>query len=130
MSRFTRRFASASPLRLGSMTLAAATFVCVLAFPGSARAQALFQPPSPNLTTGTTPQGVAAADFARAGWVGMVVADSTSNNVEVFLGTGPNTFNSGTTYYGVHKSHRRAGHRHKSRRISRRHRGLHRFRHD
>lgn len=98
MSRFTNLFANGSSPRLASIAVAAAMFVSVLALPGSARAQGLFQSPSPNLTTGTVPQGVAAADFNRSGWVGMVVTGSTSHNMKVFLGTGPNTFGGGTTY--------------------------------
>ena len=78
--------------------MAAATFVSILALPGAAHAQGLYQSPSPNLTTGTTPQGVAAADFARSGFQSLVVTDSTNKSMKVYLATGPNTFASAVTY--------------------------------
>ncbi len=98
MPRFSRVFASVSSFRFASTTVAATMFAGLLTLPNPARAQGLFQAPTPTLTTGTVPQGVAAADFNRSGWVGMVVANSTSTNVKVFLGTSPNTFNGGTSY--------------------------------
>ncbi len=68
----------------------------VLAISSAANAQGLLQPPSPNLTAGVTPQGVAAADFDRSGWTGLVVANSHVNHgastISVFRGTGPNTY--------------------------------------
>jgi hypothetical protein len=73
-------------------------FASLLMLPNSARAQGLLQAPTPNLITGTVPQAVAAADFNRSGWTGLVVADSTNKNIKVFLGTGPNAFNGGTIY--------------------------------
>ncbi|MHB1839379.1 MAG: beta strand repeat-containing protein [Acidobacteriaceae bacterium] len=85
MSRFTRRFASTSPLRLGSMTLAAATFVCVLAFPGSALAQAFYQSGTSSYTTGGTPQGVAVVDLNRDGKPDSITANGTSNQISVLL---------------------------------------------
>ncbi|HTU51809.1 MAG TPA: FG-GAP-like repeat-containing protein [Acidobacteriaceae bacterium] len=98
MSRFSRLFASGSSLRFASATVVAAMFAGLLMLPNTAAAQGLLQAPSANLTTGTVPQGVAAADFARTGWMGMVVTNSTGKNIKVFLGTGPNTYNTGTTY--------------------------------
>lgn len=98
MSRFSRVFASGSSIRFASTAVAAAVFAGLLTLPNPARAQGLLQSPSANLLTGTTPQGVAAADFNRSGWVGLVVADSTNKNIKVFLGTGSNTYNGGTTY--------------------------------
>jgi len=100
MPRFSRVFASGFSLRFASITVAAGHVRRSLMLPNPARAQGLLQSPSPNLTTGTGPQGAAAADFARSGWVGMVVTDSTNKNIKVFLGTGPNTF-AGATTYGV-----------------------------
>ena len=97
MSRFSL-FASGSSLRFASTIVVAAMFAGLLTLPNSAHAQGLIQAPTPNLTTGTVPQGVAVADFARSGWTGMVVADSTNKNIKVFLGTGSNTFNGGTIY--------------------------------
>ncbi|MGB8477950.1 MAG: FG-GAP-like repeat-containing protein [Acidobacteriaceae bacterium] len=98
MSRSSRVFASGFSLRFASITVAAAMFAGLLMLPNSARAQGLLQAPSPNLTTGTVPQGVAAADFNRSGWTGLVVTDSTNKNIKVFLGTGPNTFGAAATY--------------------------------
>ncbi|MHB8390175.1 MAG: FG-GAP repeat domain-containing protein [Acidobacteriaceae bacterium] len=49
------------------------------------------------MTTGTAPQGVAAADFARSGYQGLVVTDSTNKNIKVYLGTGPNIFGGAAT---------------------------------
>ena len=40
------------------------------------------QAPSPNFDTGVTPQGVAAADFNRSGWTGLVVANSKIPTVQ------------------------------------------------
>jgi FG-GAP-like repeat/Bacterial Ig-like domain (group 3)/FG-GAP repeat len=98
MPRFSHVFASGFSLRFASIAVAAAMFAGLLTLPNPASAQGLFQAPTPTLTAGTVPKGVAAADFNRSGWVGMVVANSTSNNIKVFLGTSPNTFNGGTTY--------------------------------
>jgi len=72
----------------------------LLAIASAANAQGLFQAPSANLTTGKTPQGVAAADLNRSGWIGLVVTDSTNNNINVFLGTSPNTY-AGAITHGV-----------------------------
>lgn len=97
MSRFSRVIASGFSLRFASITVAAAMFAGLLMLPNSARAQGLFQSPSPNLTTGSAPQGVAAADFDRSGWTGLVVTDSTNKNIKVYLGKGPNTFGAAAT---------------------------------
>ena len=98
MSRsFSRLFAAGFSRWLASIAFGAACVVSILALPGSMRAQGLFQSPSPLLTTGTTPQGVAAADFALSGYQSLVVTDSTNKNMKVFLGTGPNTFGPATT---------------------------------
>ena len=100
MSRlFSRPSASGFSLRLASLAVSAACVVSILALPSAVRAQGLFQPPSPNLTTGTTPLGVAAADFARSGYQSLVVTDSgTNKNIKVYLATGPNAFAGGVTY--------------------------------
>jgi hypothetical protein len=102
MSRFSRVFASGPFLRLASSTAAAAMFAGLLMLPSSAHAQGLLQSPSPNLTTGTTPQAVAAADFNRSGWTGLVVANSHvhggASTISVFFGIGPNQFTGGSTY--------------------------------
>jgi hypothetical protein len=102
MSRFSRVFARGSSIRFASITTAAVMFASLLMFPNSAHAQGLLQAPSANLTTGTTPQGVAAADFNRSGWTGLVIANSNvrrgASSISVYLGTGPNTFNGGNTY--------------------------------
>ncbi len=98
MSRlFSRPSASGFSLRLASLAVSAACVVSILALPSAVRAQGLFQPPSPNLTTGTTPLGVAAADFARSGYQSLVVTDSTNKNMKVYLATGPNTFGGAAT---------------------------------
>ena len=67
-------------------------------FAATAYGQGLYQPPTPTLSTGTTPQGVAAADFARSGFQSLVVTDKGSNNMKVFLATGPATFGTAYTY--------------------------------
>jgi hypothetical protein len=95
---FSRPSAGGFSLRFATIAVAAATFVSVLVLPGSAHAQGLFQSPSPNLTTGATPAGVAAADFARSGFQSLVVTDSTNKNMKVYLATGPNTFGPASTY--------------------------------
>jgi hypothetical protein len=73
-------------------------FASLLISPSSANAQGLIQAPSANLTTGTVPQGVAAADFTRNGWTGLVVTNSTNKNIKVYLGTGSNTYAGAATY--------------------------------
>ncbi|MHB1935102.1 MAG: FG-GAP-like repeat-containing protein [Acidobacteriaceae bacterium] len=97
MSRLSRLFASGPSLRFASIAVATAMLLSLLALPGSARAQGLFQSPSPTLTTGTTPQGVAAADLNRDGFMDLVVTDSASKNVKIFLATGPNTYAAAST---------------------------------
>ena len=72
MSRFSRVFASGFSLQVASASVATALFASLLMLPNAARAQGLLQAPSANLSTGVTPQGVAAADFARTGWTGLV----------------------------------------------------------
>ena len=77
-------------------------FAGLLMLPNSARAQGLLQSPSPSLPTGTAPQGVAAADFNRSGWIGMVVTDSGvyhgTSQISVFVGNGRNTYAGAATY--------------------------------
>ena len=97
MSRRSRLIACGSSLRFASIPVTMALLLSLLALPNSARAQGLFQSPSPNLTVATTPQGVAAADFNHSGFQGLVVTDSASKNMKVFLGTGPNTFGTAAT---------------------------------
>jgi hypothetical protein len=102
MSRFSRLFASGFSIRFASATVTAAMFASLLMHPNSARAQGLIQAPSANLGTGVTPQAVAAADLNRSGWIGLVVANSNishgASTISVFLGTGPNTYGTATTY--------------------------------
>ncbi|MEO6964498.1 MAG: VCBS repeat-containing protein, partial [Acidobacteriaceae bacterium] len=106
MSRsFSLRSSRGFSLRLASAAFCTASLVSILAVPSSARAQGLFQPPSPTLTAGTAPQGVAAADFNRSGFMGLVVANSHvsgggggNSTVSVFLGTGNNAYGTGHAY--------------------------------
>ncbi len=63
----------------------------------AAHAQGLYESPT-TLPTGTTPQGVAAADFALSGYQSLVVTDSKSKTMKVYLGTGSGTFGSAFTY--------------------------------
>jgi hypothetical protein len=86
LPRLLTRFAAAS-LVLGGLFA-----------PLASHAQGLFKPPAPTLSTGTSPQAVATADFALSGFKSLVVANKNSNSIEVFLGTGTNTFNNGYTY--------------------------------
>ena len=86
VARILTRFSAAS-LVLGGLIA-----------PQASRAQGLFQAPTPNLPTGTSPQAVATADFALSGFKSLVVADKNSNNIKVCLGTGTNAFNNGFTY--------------------------------
>lgn len=72
--------------------------VCLLAFTGAARAQGLYQALSSPQPTGTTPQGVAAGDFALSGFQSLAVTDSKSRNMRVYLATGPGTFGAAYTY--------------------------------
>lgn len=85
-TRMLTRFAAASLIMGG------------LIAPLASHAQGLFQAPSPVLATGISPQAVATADFALSGFKSLVVADKSSGNIKVFLGTGTNAFNNGNTY--------------------------------
>ena len=82
-------------------TRAVATAACIagmFALSSAVYAQGLYQPPAPTLTVGTTPQGVAAADFARSGFQSLAVTNSASNSLEVYRATGAATFGSPVTY--------------------------------
>src|SRR5712691_6010400 len=48
--------------------------------------------PINNLNAGTLPVGIAAADFNGDGKIDLAVANSTSNNVSVFLNNGSGSF--------------------------------------
>jgi hypothetical protein len=67
-------------------------------------AQAMFQPlggpgsHSQTFTAGTTPLGVAVADFNHDGYPDMVVANKTANTIDVYLSTGTGGFQSPATY--------------------------------
>lgn len=69
-----------------------------------AHAQAAFQPlggsgsQSQTFTAGTTPLGVAAADFNHDGYPDMVVANKAANTISVYLSTGAGGFQSPATY--------------------------------
>lgn len=88
MSRFLfRRSCIAALACVASLTFAVS----------NADAQGLFAPPSAVLATGTTPKGVAAADFTRSGYQSLVVTDSAGQNIagqniKVYLATGAGTF--------------------------------------
>ena len=85
-------------------TVSAAAFAALVLAAGSAPAQTLFQPlSSPNtksmtLPAGTTPQGVAVADFNHDGYPDMVVGNfadaslGTTGTISVYLSSGPGTF--------------------------------------
>lgn len=92
------RFAVRSISRTISAVSGAACVAAMLFATSSAQGQGLYKSPSPTLTVGTTPQGVAAADFALSGYQSLVVTDSASKNMKVFLATGPGTFASAFTY--------------------------------
>lgn len=86
------------------------SIVVVVVASGSAHAQALFQPlggvnsTSVTLAAGTTPQGVATADFNHDGYPDLVVANyadtslKTSGTISVYLSSGPGTFKAPTKY--------------------------------
>jgi hypothetical protein len=84
--------------RSANALVSAACVAGILATSGAAYGQGLYQPPAPTLSVGTTPQGVAAGDFARSGFQSLVVTDSASHNMKVYLATGPATFGSSFTY--------------------------------
>lgn len=96
MSRFVCHFAYRSrSLR------AVASIACVaglLTVASAAYAQGLYQSPAPTLPTSSAPQQVAAADFARSGFQSLVVTNSASNTMTVYLATGPATFAAGVAY--------------------------------
>jgi len=93
-------------LRIFSVSIAS-TFVLAS---GTAAAQALFQPltalntKSLTLSAGTTPKGVAVADFNHDGYPDLVVANyadtsvGTTGSISVYLSTGPETFAPPTKY--------------------------------
>jgi hypothetical protein len=72
--------------------------------PAGAYAQAMFQPlgtsgsNSQTFTAGTTPLGVAVADFNHDGYPDMVVANKTANTISVYLSTGTGGFQSPANY--------------------------------
>ncbi len=73
----------------------AACLAGMLASTSAARAQGLFAAPTSTpstLSTGITPQGVAAADFAHSGFQSLVVATNGDNSINVYLGTGNGRF--------------------------------------
>ncbi|MGH9617249.1 MAG: FG-GAP repeat domain-containing protein, partial [Acidobacteriaceae bacterium] len=98
MSRFSGLTASGVSSRFATLSLAVASFAGILALPGSARAQGFFESPSSTLSAGTTPQGVAAADLTRSGLQSLVVTNSASSNMMVYLATGPGSFAAAVTY--------------------------------
>ena len=102
MSRFSRVFASGFSLRFASASVAAALFASLLMLPNVRPRARVSASAIGQLGTGVTPQGVAAADFNRSGWTGLVVANSKVNRgvstISVFLGTGPNTYGGANTY--------------------------------
>jgi hypothetical protein len=69
-----------------------------------AHAQAAFQPlggsgsQSQTFSAGTSPLGVAVADFNHDGYPDMVVANKTANTISVYLSTGTGGFQSPATY--------------------------------
>ncbi|HET9087826.1 MAG TPA: FG-GAP-like repeat-containing protein [Acidobacteriaceae bacterium] len=93
MSRFVAR-------RFCSVSLAIAALAGIASLGNTAHAQGLFQPPNSQTTlpTGTTPLGVAAADFAQNGFQGLVVTDIASNSIKVYLANGPVSFQPAFTY--------------------------------
>ncbi|MGC1781930.1 MAG: FG-GAP-like repeat-containing protein [Acidobacteriaceae bacterium] len=84
--------------RSANAVVSAACVAVMFAVPSATRAQNLFEPPSPTLSAGKTPQGVAAADFARSGLQSLVATNSASANMQVYLATAPATFASAHAY--------------------------------
>ncbi len=95
----SRSFAPLAPRSIVRSFSNLACIAGVLFGAGSALGQGLYQAPAPTLATGTVPQGVAAADFARSGFESLVVTDSTNSNMKVYLATGAAAFGSATTYH-------------------------------
>ncbi|MHB8302203.1 MAG: FG-GAP-like repeat-containing protein [Acidobacteriaceae bacterium] len=90
--RFVRRFVSAAA--------AVAGLASVLIVSQATQAQTQYQLPNTQTTfsVGKTPLGVASADFAQNGFQGMVVTNSQSNQMTVFVGSGPAVFANTNTY--------------------------------
>ena len=55
-------------------------------------AQAYFNPPNTSFTTGTGPSSITTGDFNADGKKDVAIANTGSNNVSVFLGTGTGSF--------------------------------------
>lgn len=93
MSRFFAR-------RFSSFSLAIAGVAGILTLGNAAHAQGLYELPNSQTTlpTGGTPLAVAAADFTQSGFQGLVVTDSASSSMKVYLATGPATFQPAFTY--------------------------------
>lgn len=87
-------------LRFSRLVLAVTGIVSVLSLGNTARAQGLYELPNPQTTspTGTTPMGVASADFTRNGYQGLVVTDSANKNIKVYLATGIWQFQANSPY--------------------------------
>lgn len=94
----SRSFASFISRRTAGAIVTTVCLAAMFIAASAAHAQGLYQSPSPNLPTGTTPQGVASADFALSGYQSLVVTDKASNNIKVYLATGAGTFAPAVTY--------------------------------
>jgi hypothetical protein len=82
----------------------ASAAVALFLLPAALPAQTLFQPltalntQSTTLPTGSTPLGVAVADFNHDGFPDLVVVNGASNTIGVYLSTGSDTFAAPVTY--------------------------------
>jgi hypothetical protein len=90
--------------------VSAAAVAAIVLTPAAAQGQTLFEPlgaassKSITMPAGTTPLGVAVADFNHDGYPDIVVANKadtslgTSGTISVYLASGPGTFQAATTY--------------------------------
>jgi hypothetical protein len=86
--------------RFSSFSLAIAGLAALLSTSDFVLAQVQYELPNVQntLSAGSTPLGVAAADFALNGYQGVVAINSQSNQISVFVADGPDTFLPSSTY--------------------------------
>lgn len=80
--------------RLAFAAISAASLAGILFSSYAGQAQAIYQLPTTQtiFPVGNTPLGVASADFSLNGFQGVVVSDNKSNQITIFVGSGPGAF--------------------------------------